>query len=231
MLNNLKGILIDFLSAHQYPQIIFANQIKKLIERSGFKGGVILDVPCGNGETSYFLSKLRNTMVMAYDISEKSVAFANGRYGRSNLKFTQGDIGAILKSFQTKVNAICVINSLFLLENREDILKSAKTCLVEEGHLILIVPNINGINYINFKKINPSVNLCEMNSVQVRKEIEQAGFRVNSIAPICFAHFYGRRELRYLSILAPFYLRAINYLMSLFKFTSPAYYLIHAQKF
>ena len=51
------------------------------------------------------------------------------------------------------------------------------------------------------------------------------GFITDYSKGIARANLYGRRELRWMSAVAPFYLRCLNYVFSILKLNQPSYFL------
>ena len=62
----------------------------KLVE----PGAAVLDIACGSGYGTAYLSRFAGH-VYGVDISSDAVAYAEGRYGRPNLRFLQGDVSQI----------------------------------------------------------------------------------------------------------------------------------------
>ncbi|HET7818687.1 MAG TPA: hypothetical protein VFL70_05225, partial [Bacteroidia bacterium] len=121
-------------------------------------------------------------------------------------------------------------NSLFLLDKQNEIIENIHKVLTDKGNVFFIIPNINSINYINFKKNNQHVNSLELDKYEFIQYIEKFNFKLVTCKPICYANIYGRKELRFFSILAPFYLRVLNFFMSAFKTGTPSYYLFSFQR-
>lgn len=213
----------------QYPQFVFAKSIINFLPKKSDKPYTIIDIPCGNGETSYQLSKLKNVKVEGYDIVESCIRNANQEYHNKNLVFEQGNIFDVLKT-KVNIDAICVINSFFLLPNRTELLSLIANSLNAEGRAYFIIPNINGINYLNFKKSNPSPNFVELSLVDFENLLKTNGMELIKHQAICYANVYGRKELKLLSRLSPYYLMVLNFFMSRFKIGTPSYYLVICKK-
>jgi SAM-dependent methyltransferase len=215
----------------QYPQYIFSSSIKKLISRLNNDGKIlkVLDIPCGNGETTFHLSKLKNITIEGYDLDSKSIEHAVRTYKNANLSFYHGDIFTVLKS-KSDMDVICVINSFFLLPDRDLLLTMIKNALSPDGNVFFIIPNIHGKNYLNFKKQSPQVNEVELSVEEFESILRKQGISPLFNKGICYVNVYGRKELKYLSRLAPLYLMGINYFLSGFKIGKPNYYLIGAKK-
>ncbi|MBA3664197.1 MAG: class I SAM-dependent methyltransferase [Bacteroidetes bacterium] len=214
---NIKEYLIKKLSAFQYPQFIFGKELIRALSENGFSGGTVLDCPCGNGEVSYHLSKLKNTQIVGADINEVSVAIARRNFHKPNIEFMQADIFEILSGDQ-KFAAICVVNSLFLLPDHQELFFKIKNSLNDnKSKVYLIVPNVQGDNFKIFVKENPDVNRITDNIEQLTKKLLIFGFNVDASREIAYSTYYGRKELKYFSIFAPFYLLTLNFFKSLSK--------------
>jgi SAM-dependent methyltransferase len=213
-----------------YPQTVFSSSIRKyLFTKSVNNDFLIIDAPCGNGETTYSLSKNNQVKVFGYDLSEKSIRHANETYKRSNLTF---ECCTILEVFNKhpSVDFFCLINSFFLLPDRDRILKNIHALLASSGELVLVIPNIKGVNYLNFKKTNPLVNLIELDCDGFIRYVQSFGFKLEHKQAICYANLYGRKELTYFSIVAPLYLRCLNSIMTFLKTGTPSYFLLAFNK-
>jgi 2-polyprenyl-3-methyl-5-hydroxy-6-metoxy-1,4-benzoquinol methylase len=217
-MSRLKNTIIRQLARFQYPQIVFAREIVKEINKQGRTTINILDCPCGNGEVSYLLSRIKGAEVTGADIDETSISIAQKNYPSPHLHFKKKDIFELL-SDESKYDIICLVNSLFLLTEHTRLLRMISASLKDsKSHLFLIIPNIKGKNFINFTEENPGVNLKTYSQSEMIGKLEESGFRVrvNGSREIVLANRYGRKELKYFSVLAPFYLRALDGLNRLF---------------
>lgn len=211
----LKNSIIKILAPYQYPQVIFAREICKALEKQ--QQAVILDCPCGNGEVSYHLSRLPGAVVKGVDRDEKPVKRATENFSRKNLIFETADIFSIL-SEDKLYDVICVVNSLFLLPDHDKLFGLLYARLRNKSaKLIIITPNPESDNFKNFQGLDPSVNKTILNPVQVKTKAEQMCFTMNGVKEIAYASYYGRKELRFFSVLAPFYLLMLDFFKSLTK--------------
>lgn len=220
------------LNKLQYPQVVFASSIVSELKRIVIlknKTSNIIDIPCGNGETSYELSKLKNVKVEGYDIVENCIKNAKKSYQNDNLVFEQGNIFDILEK-KSNIDALCIINSFFLLPNRIELLHLIVNSINESGQIYFIIPNINGVNYLNFKKTNISPNFIELSLIDFENLLKMSGIELIKHQAICYANVYGRRELKLLSRLAPYYLLVMNFFMTRFRIGTPSYYLVICKK-
>mgnify|MGYP001597643360 FL=1 len=129
------------LLKYNYPQIVFGKQIVDSLLRSGHSFNTIIDCPCGNGETSWYIAKLIHSNVIAADISEQAVQNAKKNFSGAAIKYFIRDIETVL-STENEFDAFCIINSLFLLENYDSILKHLKESIEKnKAQLLIIIPN------------------------------------------------------------------------------------------
>ncbi|MEQ1734644.1 MAG: methyltransferase domain-containing protein [Bacteroidia bacterium] len=224
----LKNKLGNYIAKHIYPQTTFAKAILCKINKN--KACTILDVPCGNGETSWHLATLKNAKVNGYDIEETSIGKAQKNFVVSNLTYATQDIHTAL-TLHTNVNYVCIINSLFLLPNPETLVTKAYKALAKDGKLFIIIPNTEGKNYTYFKQSGQDyVNTLVLNYNQINNWFATLNIAVSSVIPIAYAHHYNRKDTRLMSVLAHFYLEIINYVQTKLKIGRPNYFLITLDK-
>jgi 2-polyprenyl-3-methyl-5-hydroxy-6-metoxy-1,4-benzoquinol methylase len=216
----IKKILLKY----NYPQIVFGKQIVNYIKDSGQPHSVIIDCPCGNGETSWHLSKLGK--VIAADISAKSIENAKHNFPNPKITFRQSTIEKLLDE-EKKFDVFCLINSLFLLENYDHILRELKVRIAEnKAHLIIIIPNTKGKNFTWFQSKDDSTNKLLIEEAMIPSFFEQYGLKVKHVEPICYTHHYGRTDVKLFSVLWSFYLIFLNKIQSVLKYGKPNYFLI-----
>lgn len=227
----MKQFILKQLAKYHYPQIVFGRAIKSVLKRKQIKK--IIDAPCGNGEVSYHLSKIKGLEVYGYDIFEDAIKTARKNFVNEKLHFENKNIFDII---DTKIDAdvFCLINSLFLFKDYDTLLKKLYENLNTQSLLILIVPNIKGQNYMNFKKDenNRNLNHLELNENEVYHFFSQYNFRVLSIKGLAYAHHYGRKDTKYLSVFSHFYLIIIDGILRIIRPKSilPNYFLILLKK-
>lgn len=224
----MKQRIVKLIAKHFYPQNIFANAILQKVSTGGGKK-ILVDAPCGNGETSARLASNKSLIVFAYDLSENSIEAAKKNFTSENLRFETSNIFDVF-SKHDKVDYFCIINSLFLLPHPENVLKNAAGCLTKNGLLFVIIPNIYGRNYSWFKKNHAGINKLELDLKSLPSYFEQQGLHVISVEPLAFAHNFGRKDVKFLSVFAHFYLRALNAVQSLLSIGEPNYYLVVSKK-
>jgi SAM-dependent methyltransferase len=210
----------------QYPQLDFSNAILHVLKN---EDALLLDVPCGDGATTFLLARHSRLSVKGYDLSEKSISFASGHFRRRNLSYAAADIRDVF-FIHPQFKYFCMINSLFMLPSQAFILQKIYEGLLRGGKTFFIIPNIHGKNYVEFKKIHPEVNNMEMTVDECTEYIESFCFTSCDKTTLIYSNIYGRKELRYFSVFAPFYLRLLSKWMSILQIGSPSYFLLSFNK-
>lgn len=214
----------------QYPQYIFSAEILKLAVENKLprcKTGV--DMPCGAGYTTHYLSKGNTIKWLGVDIDKRSIDFAVRNFSSQRIVFQTDDIFLKLKELNN-IDILCIINSIFLLPDHNRLFDLIFSCLKPGGEAYFIIPNTKGKNYRNFSKRNPGVNVREYNVEELTEALSEHGFTTQAVKAICYAHVYGRKEIQYMSRLAPYYLIVLNYFMTWCKIGTPSYFLIQVKK-
>ena len=100
----------------------------------------VLDIACGTGYGTYYLSKYCNRIV-GLDISEEAVRSAKKKYKNKNLLFFKKD--AISTGFDDKsFDVVVSFETIEHIENQDAFLREIKRVLKEDGILIMSCPNI-----------------------------------------------------------------------------------------
>ncbi|BFI76305.1 bifunctional 2-polyprenyl-6-hydroxyphenol methylase/3-demethylubiquinol 3-O-methyltransferase UbiG [Sulfurisphaera ohwakuensis] len=127
----------------------WANWINEVIKKYGIKGKRILDVPCGIGRVSYFLSKLGYS-ITGVDISEKMIKKA-----KENVKegeFVRGDMRKLSEVIKEKYDVVInIFNSLGYYEEEDDlkILRELREVTSQEG---IVVVNLENRDFVIYNK-------------------------------------------------------------------------------
>lgn len=214
----------------QYPQYIFSTEILKLAGRkklSACKTGI--DMPCGTGYTTHYLSKGNAINWLGVDIDKSSIDFAIKKFSDEKVAFQTGDIFLTLEKLKN-VDILCIINSIFLLPSHDRLFNLVSSCLNVNGEAYFIIPNINSKNYRNFINKNPGVNVKEYGVDTLTEELAKFDLTTEEVKGICYANIYGRKEIQYMSRLAPYYLVLLNYFMTFWKTGPPSYFLVKLKK-
>jgi len=217
----MKGKLINYLQRFSYPQSEFVASIIPFINKTEEK--TLVDAPCGTGVTSWQFSKLKNITAHGYDIDKASITYANKSFKGNNLVFKAMDIHSAIDE-QKDVNYFCIINSLFLLPEPDSILTKIKPVLATDGLLFIVIPNTEGPNFKWFQNKYPGVNKLILSKEQIEPYFSSKGWRLLVMNSIVYTRTYGRRDIRFLSVLSLIYLRIINYFQSAFKIGTPNYF-------
>jgi len=214
------------LLKYNYPQVIFGKEIINYLTSSGKKYNTIIDCPCGNGETSWHLSHVNNAKVIAADISESSIHNAKQNFSAPNMDFRVNTLEAILES-EKKFDAFCIINSLFLLGDYDQILKQLFAgCRDNKAKAVIIIPNTEGKNFKWFQSRNKNENKLIITEHEIKPFFTEYGFKIEAVRPICYTHHYNRKDVKLFSVFWSFYLRFLDGFQTAFKIGKPNYFLI-----
>lgn len=230
LFTEVKSIIIKWTAKYHYPQYVFGKSISKemlLMDKDNIT--CIVDAPCGNGEVAYHLSYSLKRRVFAYDISEECIKMASLHFSNPLTVFEKLDI-RFMEIKHQQIDVWCIVNSLFLFKDAGNILQTAYKVLKDDGWLILILPNVEGKNYKNFCKLYKNENVFTLRRHEFEHFFLKTGFKIIKEKGIVYAHFYGRKELKFLSVLSNFYLIFMNYIQSIFKVWAPNYYLLVLKK-
>ncbi len=220
----IKSTIIKYISRNFYPQNVFANAIIKELGMFDMEK-LLIDAPCGNGETSWHFSKVKNLNILAIDNDGQSMKQARYNFNSAKIKFIIGDIIEETRKLE-KIDFYCIINSLFLLSEVEELMFNIRLKLNSNGKLFVIVPNVYGKNYNWFDSRNLNFNKLALKKEEFSEFFKKFNYKVKSVTPIAFAHHYGRFDTKFLSILSHFYLSLLNYFQTKLRIGSPNYYLI-----
>ena len=214
----------------QYPQYIFSSEILKLAGKDKLltcKTGV--DIPCGAGYTTHYLSKGNAVRWLGVDIDKHSIDFAIRKFSSHRIVFQTDDIFLKLRELKN-VDILCIINSIFLLPDHDKLFNLVFSCLKADGEAYFIIPNVEGKNYRNFSKKNSGVNVKEYSVEALTEALAIYGLTTQTVKGICHANIYGRKEIKYMSRLAPYYLIVLNYFMTWCKIGTPSYFLVQVKR-
>jgi trans-aconitate methyltransferase len=221
----LKKNIIRSLSRFNYPQRVFAMKIIGMMNRYKASPDLLIDCPCGNGETSYHFS-FAAKQVLAADLSKESIQNARENFARPNVEFKVADIKEIIQS-SPMAGVFCLLNSLFLMDNAEDILKLLHGKANRDKSLVFIIlPNTKGKNFSWFQSRHPAENKFVIEEHNIKSYFSQRGFNVKTIEPVAFTHHFNRRDVKLFSAFWPLYLGFLNRFQSAFKIGIPNYFLI-----
>jgi 2-polyprenyl-3-methyl-5-hydroxy-6-metoxy-1,4-benzoquinol methylase len=223
----MKKTVIRYLLRFSYPQNVFAEAIIRFIDVKSKDD--LIDVPCGDGITSWQFSRLNNLIVYGYDISSGCIQNAKRNFYKNNLFFEEADIKqAILK--HSGVKYFCIINSLFLLPEPDSILNAVHNSIRNNGLLFIIVPNTEGPNFKWFEKHNPGINRLILAESEFQSYFSSNCWNLQKTIPLAYIRTFSRKDLAFLSVFAPLYLSILNYFQTLFKANTSNYFLLVMQK-
>lgn len=111
---------------------------KEVIDSKWVKPCKTLDLGCGNGYYSNYLSK-KGFKVTGIDVSKKIIDFAKQSYKHKNLEFRQADIFSEKDFFYEKYNFLLDVGLFhnILPEKRKDYAQKLYNLLEEEGKLLV----------------------------------------------------------------------------------------------
>lgn len=99
----------------------------------------LLDIGCGEGYGSYFLSALAKRVV-GIDYNQEIIEHANNKYRRANLSFRALDVKE-LGSLEDRFDIICAFQVIEHLDDTRLFLGGVKDLLCEHGVFICSTPN------------------------------------------------------------------------------------------
>jgi 2-polyprenyl-3-methyl-5-hydroxy-6-metoxy-1,4-benzoquinol methylase len=214
------------LLKYNYPQIVFAKQTVKYLNGLNRSIKTIIDCPCGNGETSYTISNLTGARVIAADISADSIENCKLNFKSPELSYEVNSIESVLNSHK-EFDVFCILNSLFLLENYDQILKTlSKNTGENNAQTIIIIPNTDGNNFKWFQSQHTDENKLVIRENEIQSFFLKYGFKTELIEPICFAHHYNRKDIKLFSVFWSVYLNLVNSIQTALKIGKPNYFLI-----
>ncbi|MGP8217517.1 MAG: class I SAM-dependent methyltransferase [Bacteroidia bacterium] len=223
----MRQAIIKYLLRFSYPQNIFTSAIVPYLDAK--PGNELVDVPCGDGITSWRFSRLNNLTVYGYDISPAAIQNSKNNFQRGNLFFDAADINKAISN-HNHAKYFCIINALFLLPDPGKVLAALYSETPEDSMVFIIVPNINGPNYKWFEKRNPGVNRLVLAEAEFSGYFSTYNWAIEKTVPLAYARSYGRKDVVMFSVLAPFYLTILNYLNTLLGAKVPNYFLLVLRK-
>jgi len=225
----MKKRMYRYIIRNLYPQKEFAHFIVDLIRKNNFDNiRNIADIPCGTGTTSYWIGrKLKNSFIFAADINSDKIEIAKENCARSNVSFCVANINDFVQEQSSNYDAICIINSLFLLSDPFEFLGRLNKNINHGTHLFLVIPNIQSQNYKFFSKMHPKINTVEWSIEKTLENLEKNNFKVVVQKGIIFVPYY-KLQL-HLSFLSFFIYRFFDYIKRMF-YHEPQYYLIWSVK-
>ncbi|MBN1913037.1 MAG: class I SAM-dependent methyltransferase [Candidatus Omnitrophica bacterium] len=136
---------------HQTTGGPLASHLKRYDFASHFtKDRIVLDVACGMGYGTFFLSDFART-VDGVDISSESIAYAKSHYKKSNIEFYVMD-ACKLKFPDQSYDIVCSFETLEHLDYPEEFLKEVKRVIKKTGVFIVSTPHARKTTY---KPSNP----------------------------------------------------------------------------
>jgi trans-aconitate methyltransferase len=231
----VKQALVKWMAKYFYPQNCFAASITRNLPKN--KALVLIDCPCGNGETTYHFARIPRATVRGYDLNDESLGNARRHFTAANLTYEKQDIRSVVAE-SPRFDAFCIINSLYCFPDCERVLSQLRGLMHADAQLFIIVDNIEGgENYRRFAATHPvspnqspSSQLHALTKAEFRPFFESLGFVVKDVTPIVYTHSHHSLAGRLLSIFCHFYLAALNVFQTSLRIGQPNYYLIRLQR-
>jgi ubiquinone/menaquinone biosynthesis C-methylase UbiE len=231
----VKQALVKWMAKYFYPQNCFAASITRNLPKN--KALVLIDCPCGNGETTYHFARIPRATVRGYDLNDESLGNARRHFTATNLIYEKQDIRSVVAE-SPRFDAFCIINSLYCFPDCERVLSQLRDLMHSDAQLFIIVDNIEGgENYRRFAASNsttpqtaPSSRLHGLTKDEFRPFFESLGFALLDVTPIVYTHSHHPLAGRLLSIFCHFYLAVLNVVQTTFRIGSPNYYLIRLKR-
>jgi len=80
-------------------------------------------------------------------------------------------------------------------------------------------------------KVIKKFNTLLLNKSEFYHFFSKYGFEIIRLKPIVYAHLYGRKDIKFLSVFSHLYLFLLNSIQTFFKIGTPSYFLLVAKKF
>ncbi|MBK7667516.1 MAG: hypothetical protein IPJ32_09375 [Sphingobacteriaceae bacterium] len=120
-----------------------------------------------------------------------------------------------------------IINSLFLLEAYDSILKSLhQSVSSNKAYLLVIIPNTEGRNFKWFQSQGTNENKLVLKENEIESFFAGYGFKTKLIKPICYTHHYNRTDVKLFSIFWAVYLNILKRIQTFLKIGTANYFLI-----
>ncbi|WP_400243391.1 methyltransferase domain-containing protein [Niallia sp. JL1B1071] len=171
----------DLMSDYVNQYHIMGNQrldyIKKRLNYLVKPGFGVLDLGCGNGITTDYISKLGATNVIGIDLSDKMIQSAKEKYEK--LDFRVGDITEI--NLGAKFDLITLFDVMEHIPRSKynNLFKSAKKHLKDNGTIFISIPDPVFLDYLRIKspeelqiidnsiEMNELYELCHLNGLEI----------------------------------------------------------------
>ncbi len=125
-----------------WPEVSYEHWHRYLLASQFVKNKVVIDIACGEGYGSYYLSNFARE-VIGIDINRETVDYASKKYVKDNLKFVVGSASNIPIQKKTKVDVIVSFETIeHITENDQSaFLAEAKRLLKSSGIFMVSTPN------------------------------------------------------------------------------------------
>lgn len=137
-----SDLIMDFTGERFVPEcvreILYEHWHRYAWVRQLTRNQIVLDVACGEGYGSYFLSKTAHSVV-GVDIDEPAIGHAKERYKSDNLRFAVAD-ALSLPFDDSTIDVVVCFETLEHLEDHQGLLDEFKRVLKPSGWLALSSP-------------------------------------------------------------------------------------------
>jgi len=139
------------------------------------KNKIVLDVACGRGYGTYFISKKSKAMV-GVDIRKDYIEFARNNYSSNNLQFLESDATKINLSDNT-FDVIISFETIEHLQDADSFLREVIRLLKDDGILLLSTPN-RDLNPQDHSKPTNELHVKEYTEMELRESLSRFFSRV-----------------------------------------------------
>jgi len=124
------------------PEISYEHWHRYLFAGQFVKGKVVLDVACGEGYGSYFLSTTAKK-VTGVDVSQETISYAASKYVKDNLEFKTGLVSSIPTKEDSMFDVIVSFETIEHISGSDQVafLAEVKRLLKPNGVFVVSTPN------------------------------------------------------------------------------------------
>lgn len=154
---------IEFTGERMIPEVnrddlIYAEHVSRYFFAGQFvQNKVVLDIACGSGYGSLYLSEKEAKKVVGVDNSQDAIDYAKSKYQKQNIEFLIENGEAT--SFKDDIFDVIVSNeTIEHVNNQENFLKEIKRILTKEGVAVISTPNASTTtekNIFHIKEFTP----------------------------------------------------------------------------
>lgn len=150
-------------------------QLNSMLNSLNLKNNdVVLDLGCGLGKVSEYISNKTGAKIVGIDFSSKAIEWARSQIHSQNEKliFQVGDINN-LDFPPSSFDAIIVIDSMYFIEDLDSSIKKMKKMLKSKGQM--------GIFYAQYREPDESIEILKAENTTVGKALLKNGLLFQAI--------------------------------------------------